>query len=224
MTKCKERMVGAIDAVTIENANIRVGESILVVIKNKSYGIYLGFSSKLMRLSKTTIIVTTILFIVLFLVGMRSYSSFFNLTLPKIDGVVYQANSVAGSFAMPLIYSLTLAAIPVATILLWKKANIHSATKRVLVPLVLFICIAIATLLRQYMLRTEIKKVADVTQSINDHTNENIKTAISLDKLDIEKYMLVGLIAGIVVVYFTMRPKTPTAFAQESPKAYFQSK
>lgn len=164
-----------------------------------------------MRLSKITIIVTIILFVVLFLVGMRSYSSFFNLTLPKIDGVVYQADSAAGSFTMPLIYSLTIATIPVATILLWKRANIHSATKRVLVPLILLVCIAITSLLRQYKLTTEIKKTAEITRSINEQTNENTKTTISVDKLDMEKYMLIGLIAGIIVVYFTMRPKTPAA-------------
>lgn len=112
---------------------------------------------------------------------------------------------------MPLIYSLTLAAIPVATILLWKQANIHSPAKRALVPLVLLVCITIATVLRQYKLTTEIKKTAEITQSINKHTNGNIKTTISVDKLDIEKYMLVGLVAGIVVVYLTMRTKAPTA-------------
>src|SRR5688500_9188700 len=134
----------------------------------------------IMTLSKTTIIVATILFIAIFLLGMLSYSSFFFLTLPRIDGVVYQANSVTGGFTMPLIYSLTFATIPIATILLWKRANIHSATKRILVPMVLFICIVIATWLRQYKLTTEIKKTAEITQSLNEQTKDNIKTTISL--------------------------------------------
>lgn len=165
----------------------------------------------IMTLSKTTIILTTILFIAFFLLGMLSYSSFFFLTLPRIEGVVYHANSVTGGFTMPLIYSLTLAAIPIATILLWKRAKIHSATKRILVPMVFFICIVIAIWLRQYNLTTEIKKSAEITQSLNEQTKDNIKTTISLDNLDIEKYMLLGLFAGIVVVYFSMRPNPPIA-------------
>ena len=160
-----------------------------------------------MRLSKTTITVTIILFIVLFLVGMRSYRAFINLTLPGIDGVTYQVNSVTRDFIMSLIYSLALAAIPVATILLWKQANIHSVAKKILVPLVLFICIAGVALLRQYKITTDIKKAAEITRSLNDQTHENMQTIISLDKVDIGAYMLAGLIAGIFVVYFVMRKK-----------------
>jgi hypothetical protein len=142
---------------------------------------------------------------------MRSHSFFFSSTLPKIDGVVYQANSITQGFAMALVYSLTIAAIPIVTILLWRQANVHSMTGKIIVPLILIVCIVTATLLRQYTLKAEIKKTAEITQSINEQNNENIKTAISLDKLDIEKYMLLGLFAGIVVAYLAMRQKTPVA-------------
>jgi Gpi18-like mannosyltransferase len=160
-----------------------------------------------MRRFKTTIIVTTIVSVVLLLIGIFSHSLFFALILPRINGVIYQANSITQGFGMALTYSLTIAAIPFVTILVWKQANIRSSTRRVAVPFVLFVCIAIATLLRQYTLKTEIKRHAEITQTINEQNKENILTAISLDKLDIEKYMLLGLFAGIVVAYVSLRQK-----------------
>ena len=167
--------------------------------------------NKQMRLTTTSIIVSIILSIIVFIFGMMSHSSFFSWTLPKIACVVFQTGSLSQGFSMSLIYSLTLAAIPFATVLLWRKAKIQSVTNRILIPLVLIFCIAIITALRHFWVSSEIRRFAEMAQPVASANNENLRSTVSLSYLEFEKYMAVGLLVGIVVVYFSMRQKVPTA-------------
>lgn len=160
-----------------------------------------------MKISKKIIIITVLLSIALLFTGFQCYRLFFNWVLPNVEGVAYQSNSVTRQFSLSLIYSLIIASIPVATILLWKHANIRTATKRILVPLILIFFLAATTIYRQIAFRADVLELAEYKQLFKEQNNEVFKEYISIDSLHIEKYMLFGLVAGIIVVFLQWRKR-----------------
>jgi hypothetical protein len=122
-----------------------------------------------MKLSTSTIIIAIILSIALLFAGQYSWGSIFIALLPIVGDVKYFETSLAGQFINSLLFSLTLALIPIATILIWKSAPILKTQRKILTVFIIVIAVTFSVIARREMIRYQVRHLKPTT--VLDHTD-----------------------------------------------------
>ena len=165
-----------------------------------------------MKLSTKRIIYTIILSIVLFFVGQYSWGNIFVALLPIVGDVKYFETSLSGQFTNSLLFSLTLALIPIVTILIWKFAPIFKTQRKILSVCIIVIAVTVALLARREMIKYQARHLQPTTiLDYSDPSNpqpKTIETGIPVSTLKFEIFALVGLVTGGVISFFTLRQRT----------------
>lgn len=164
-----------------------------------------------MKLSKQAILTAILLAVVLFVIGYFTWYKFFELVLPDIGNVNYITTSFTEAFRNSLLFGLTLALIPIATILIWKFAPVITPDKRIFTVCIIIFAMIVSVYGRRKMIVTEAKNLQ--TMTVLDYTNPSfpesrtIESRIPVSMLYFELFALGGLIAGSVFAFFAMRQK-----------------
>lgn len=143
-----------------------------------------------------TLIATGITAILLFIIGFLTRDYLFSLCIPDMEYITFSVTSINSQFNMLLLFSFTLAFIPIAAVLLWKFAPVVSSMRKTL-----SVIIIILGMITSVFIRRELIKFADYS------IDSNIKSLIPIQQLQFEFYALVGLIAGCVAAYVLLREK-----------------
>ncbi len=82
-----------------------------------------------MKHSTKVFIKTVFLSIALFILGQLVFVNFFQFLEPTVDGILFQITETSGKIKTSLLFSLTLALIPILMLLTWQLSPIFSLTK-----------------------------------------------------------------------------------------------
>ena len=164
-----------------------------------------------MKLSRQTIRVAVILSILLFIVGLYTWGNIFVALLPIVGAVKYLDAGLSSQYINMLLFCLTLALIPIATILVWKLASIVKTNKKILTVCLIFAGITVSVLLRREMIKYQARHIQPMTVlDYSDPRNPHLKAldiGIPVSTINFEGYALAGLVAGAVISFFAFRPR-----------------
>jgi hypothetical protein len=142
-------------------------------------------------MSKRTKTIIIILSAILFVLGIAIYSTFIQWYLVKGEGIKYMAPGVSDQFSQTMLFSLTIAIIPLgALVLKLKKVKNIFISSGILMGFVL-----VAIIVKRSLLIYNIDKF--YVPSIN---GEKPETHLSLRESSPETYMIVALIVGYILL------------------------
>lgn len=153
-----------------------------------------------MKSTKSTILITIIISIVLFFAGLFSYGSFISFTLPKTTNIIFVTTDFKDSFKQPLYFGLTLALIPLAALFLWRMGSISAINKKILSIGILLVCMILFMVARREMI---IFQANHLTTS----SAERFKIPMPFASIKFELFALAGLLAGGIISFFALRQK-----------------
>lgn len=164
-----------------------------------------------MKLSIRTIIIAIIVSFALFIFGHYIWGDLFIALLPVVGNVNYIDNSLTGQFIDTIWFSLTLALIPMATILVWRFAPVFKRARKFLTVFFIIITMTVSLLIRREMIRNEAKQlpptaVLDYINPDKQQSTEIIR-GIPVSTFHFERYALAGLITGSVIAFAVLRQK-----------------
>jgi hypothetical protein len=165
-----------------------------------------------MKPSMRIIIFAIVSSIILFVVGLSTWSSFFTLMLPIVGDTKYFDTSFDTPFRNSMLFSLTLALIPIATILIWRYGPVINTQRKFLTVCIILIAMATSALVRHEMIKSKARNLQPIT--ILDYsdpanpTHKTIESGIPVDTLNFELFVLAGLITGSIISFLTLRQKT----------------
>lgn len=144
--------------------------------------------------------------LILFLIGNIIYPTIFNLTLPKIDGVNFTVGALNESFILIVQFGIILGLMPTLLLLVWNKASIESANRKLASLVIILSSMVLAIVLRYQMLIWNFKNIKSSIAEfpipgVDNHIHFPIKN------LHYEYYIFGGLIAGCLIAYFILRKK-----------------
>lgn len=165
-----------------------------------------------MKLSTQTIIIAIILSIVLFFVGLYTWGNIFNALLPIVGDVKYIDTSLNGQFINSLLFSLTLALIPITTILVWKLAPVFKTQRKILTVFIIIIAVTASLLVRREMIKYQARHLQPTTSlDYTDQSNpqpKTFETGIPVSALNFELFAFAGLVIGGAISFLSLKQRT----------------
>lgn len=159
-----------------------------------------------MKQSKTAIILAIAISVILFLTGFLTSGIIYVYLLPKVDNVFYQDAELNGHFISTLIFSVTLALIPILLLLTWRLSPITEKRKKAASVVTVVLCMATSLVVRQQIIKSYLSKLA-ITMNLS---NEKSHIIYPIDKVNFELYLVLGLCVGCVVSYFLYKQEKIT--------------
>ena len=164
-------------------------------------------SSKLMKTSTLTTILTILLSVILFFTGIYFYGQFLEWTLPNIDGMKFQVTSVNGQFYGMLTFALTIALIQVSAFVTWKFAPIVITNRKLLNILILLACVIIgAVVRREWLIFQSNRNLKELSQGFDN----KFQFHIPVENFNVTNYMILGLLIGTAISYFLLKQTIAT--------------
>ncbi|MCC6289677.1 MAG: hypothetical protein IT249_17505 [Chitinophagaceae bacterium] len=156
-----------------------------------------------MKHSKTTIILTILISIALFVLGLFTFDRLFEIILPKVDGGFYQVTELGGQFKTTLLFSFVLGLTPFLILLTWRLAPIISRSKKLASVLTVIVCMTGAIIVRQQILKS---CFTGLTKNFTS-TVDKMNVSYPVDQINFEYYLFGELIVGCPISYFLLRQK-----------------
>jgi hypothetical protein len=164
-----------------------------------------------MNTPKLTFVIAIILTVILFVTGVYIWNSFFFLFLPVIHGVNYIGTDLTTLFQNSLVFSLTLALIPVASVLTWRFAPVLSRQRKILTVCIIVIAMMVSVLIRREVIKSQIRNmrpsaIIDYSDPANP-VQKNFMAGFPVSDLKFEYFLLAGLVAGSAISLFVLKEK-----------------
>ncbi len=141
---------------------------------------------------------TLILAVALFILGQIVFIKFFQFLEPNVNGVLFQISERKGKIKTSLLFSLTLALVPILLILTWQLSPISLLSKKIGSGLTILIFILLAIWVHRQAVKSYFSKIDKELISANNNTN----VIYPIDPAPFVYYMFAGLLLGCVVSYF----------------------
>ena len=155
-----------------------------------------------MNTSTLTTILTILLSVILFFIGIYFNEQFFEWTLPNIDGMKFQVRSVGVQLNGVLTFALTLALIPISAFFTWKFAPIIKTKRKLLNVFILLACVLIgAVVRREWLMFQSNRYLKGLPQSFDN----KLQFQIPIESFNVTNYMLLGLLLGMIISYFSLK-------------------
>ena len=151
--------------------------------------------------TRTTLIATGMLSIALFLLGQFLFITLFEFFEPKIGGISFQIMEQHKKIKTSVLFSITLACIPVLTLLSWRLGQIVSPNKRVASVLTILLFISTAIFLRHQAVKSYFTRVVKPIISLPDGKMFNYP----IDPVNFVYYIFVGFCIGCIASIFIYR-------------------
>lgn len=156
-----------------------------------------------MRLPSKDVIITGLAIVFFFIAGIYIYPWLFDQITPTLDGAIYEVTVMLSPFEQALFFALICSLIPLVLYFTWKLLDLRSIAKKIMSVLFLFGGMALAVMVRRYTFKNELSDLTKDTP--NFQFNSNVATAF--ENLNIEYWMLVGLIIGTMATFLIFRKK-----------------
>lgn len=160
-------------------------------------------AASILNPSRTIYIWTFVVSIAFFVLGQLLFVKAFNFFEPQVDGIFFQITEHRRILKTSILFSLSVALVPVFIVLTWKPAHITSINKKIASALMILIFIAIGIFARHQQVKiyfTTVIKPALLT---------NGKTSVTypIDPVNFVYYIFSGLFIGCIVSYISFKKK-----------------
>lgn len=153
---------------------------------------------------KSPAAIITIFFLcaIFFFLGFLSYSKFYGIVLPAVDGIRYNMD-LAAIGSNQDIFATVFALVPLLLFITWQLIPLQSTDKKTASAFVVLICMVLATYIRYKIL------VSHFSEMLKSQTNKysSLGIAFSFQDLNYEFYLLGGLIIGCIISYLLFHNK-----------------
>jgi len=140
---------------------------------------------------------------ILFVLGQFIYVPFFGFAEPKIEGILFQIIERKGNIKTSLLFSLTLASIPVLSVMVWRLGPVASPIKRFAILVTILFFMVMAILVRQLEVKTFfIRAVKPVILP-----KDGAELRYPIDPVNFVFYMFAGLCIGAIISWISFRQK-----------------
>ncbi len=156
-----------------------------------------------MRLPARNIIITLFCALALFFVGINYYIWLSEVLVPPVDGAIFDVTKVISPFEQSLPFACILAVIPVMCLIVWLRVPINNIAKRIASVLLIVGSVVAAILIRRYFFQIELNELARQTETFRI----NPQVTAAFDNLNMEYWMIVGLLAGCALSFLFFRKK-----------------
>lgn len=137
-----------------------------------------------------------------FALGMYIYTPLFMFFEPRVDGISVQVTDFGGILRTSVLFSLTLALIPVLISVTWSLGAIVSFTRRFATVLIVLAFISLAIFIRHQSVRSYLTGAANTLSP-----GSSTPLSYPLDPVNFVYYMFAGLCIGCLVAYFIYRAR-----------------
>jgi fatty acid desaturase len=142
-----------------------------------------------------------IISITLFILGQIVFVSLFEFFEPKVPGILFEITEQDRIVKTSVLFSLTLALIPILVAFIFRFAPIASVNKKVTTVLIIFIFIIAAIFVRHFEVKIYFTRVVKPSFLMKNIANKTYP----IDPVNFVYYMLGGLFIGSIVSYFLFR-------------------
>ena len=158
-------------------------------------------------LTRKTVTRSLIAAAVILMVSFYAYHVVYSLLLDAVsmEGVRFIRTST-GRLGAALLFCLSFALVPVASLLIWKYGHIYSKSRRTFTILVIVACELISLTIRVLMIQ----------YALSYTIAPNVVNMPDASSLLFERYLFYGFIAGAILAYFAFRSKNATGNSIEA--------
>ncbi len=140
----------------------------------------------------------------LFALGQFLFVKAFIFFEPHIDGVLFKITEHNGILKTSILFSLSLALIPILIVLSWRLAHIASVNKQIASALMILIFIAIGIFARHQQVKIYFTTVVKPALLTKDRTS----IIYPIDPVNFVYYIFTGLFIGCVFSYILFKKKS----------------
>ena len=156
-----------------------------------------------MNPSKTIYIWTFVVSIALFALGQLLFARAFNFFEPHVDGILFQITEHSSVLKTSILFSLSVALIPILIVMTWQLAHIISVNKKIASALMILIFIAIGIFARHQEVKIYFTTVVKPALLTNGRTS----IAYPIDPVNFVYYIFSGLFIGCIVSCILFKKK-----------------
>ena len=150
---------------------------------------------KIVRLSFAIHIWTLLLSIALFILGQLLYVKAFKFFEPAVDGILFQITEGKAILKTSLLFSLSLALIPILIVLTWRFSHLISLNKKFASALIILFFIVLGIFARHQQVKMYFTTVVKPAVLTNGTTN----MTYPIDPVNFVYYIFFGLLIGCIV-------------------------
>ena len=148
-------------------------------------------------------LLTFLISLIIFLLGIIFYSDLINILLPDIDAVSYAWMGMSDQFRDALFFGTTLSIVPFGLQFVWIKNKPFSKLAKLISVLILIFFILLSLALSYFILynNLELRGVLIRSTAIN--------VSVDLSEIQYWLYVLCGILVGLLVNYFYFKKNKP---------------
>jgi hypothetical protein len=135
--------------------------------------------------------------------GQLLFDKAFNFFEPHVDGILFQIIERSSILKTSILFSLSVALIPILIVLTWRLAHIISINKKIASALMILIFIAIGIFARHQEVKIYFTTVVKPALLTNGRTS----ITYPIDPVNFVYYIFAGLFIGCIVSYILFKKK-----------------
>jgi len=143
-----------------------------------------------------SLIITLIVTIILFVAGFYTYSLFITITIPHAKTYSWNSFGMELHLKRTLIYCVALLIVPVITATFSYLFSLKKVKEKLTVAGIIIAGMFLVVMLRHLSLRIELS-------TLSEHVDGNTVSVYSLEHLQMEIYLIYGVILGSIVAFIT---------------------
>lgn len=152
---------------------------------------------------KTTLVLTILTSLVLFILTFTQFEKLFQFLMPRIENLQYQTTDIRTQFKLEIFFSIVIGLTPILLYLTWRLGRIEKTKRRTFSGLIVIGFIAISVAIRHYLIKSSLSGLTN----LKTQTGETIYHSFAIEDLNFENYLLGGLILGCMVSYLFLKDK-----------------
>jgi len=146
---------------------------------------------------------TFIVSIALFALGQLLFVKAFNFFEPQVDGILFQITEHSATLKTSVLFSLSIALIPILIVLTWRIGHIISLNKKIGSALLSLIFIGLGIFARHQEVKIYFTTVIKPALLTNGRTS----VSYPIDPVNFVYYIFAGLFIGCVVSYIFFKKR-----------------
>ncbi|MCP9752529.1 hypothetical protein [Ferruginibacter sp. HRS2-29] len=156
-----------------------------------------------MKFSAKEFIITLVLAVAIFFLAQYIYPTFHKVAVPQVEDAYFSVTNFDSAFNLGLKFSLIWAAIPLILFFVWKLIPDLTPSKKAATVLFVAGGVLIAIFIRRYFVQQELEKLVVAVKDVA----VNKKISDTLDNINFEYWMTVGLLSGTILCFILFKKK-----------------
>lgn len=153
---------------------------------------------------KTTLVLTILTSLVLFILTFTQFGKLFDFLIPRIENLQYETTNMTSHFKIAIFLSIIIGLTPILLYLTWRLGRIEKTKSRIYSGLIVIGFMAVSVVARQNLIRLSLYGLTN----LKTQTGETTYCSFAIENLNFENYLLGGLVLGCIVSYLFLKKQT----------------